>query len=385
MLVPNLVHGSGQGAAVPAIPIAAYNISGSFATAAMVGAVLTLGQLVFALPAGWFVSRYGEKAAMIVSAVVTAAGAVAASFAASLPVLVVSVFLMGSGVAVFTMARHVWVTIAVSVEVRGRALALVAGSHRLGMLVGPFLAAGAFAVTQEVDSAFVVVAVTSLLIVLVVAFISFPAGRAPEGAEEAPRVLTTLWQQRGVLVRLGLVASIVSTMRTTRRIVVPLAGVALGLSDVTIALIVGFAAAIDFSLFYVGGLMTDRIGRLRVALPALIGFGLSYLVIATAGYLPGSTTWFVVAAMVMGVGNGISSGLVATMGSDLADPRHPAAFLSSWRLVSEVGPSLAPVAVAGLTAALSLGAACAALGALAMYGAAVLPRYARRYLPAAVR
>lgn len=386
-LIPNLLHGMGQGAVVPAIPIAALEISGSYATAVAAGAMLTFGQLVAALPAGSFVNRFSEKIAMLAAGAVTAVGGVCAFLATTLPTLMLGVFFVGCGIAVFQMARHTWITVAVPVAVRGRSLSLVAGFNRLGMLVGPFLAAAAFAAAGEVSSAFIAVVITSALLIILVAFTRFPAEQplAEEDSSATPRVFPTMWENRGALRSVGLLISIVSTMRTTGRILVPLVGVALGMDAVTIALIVGYAAALDFSLFYVGGLIIDRLGRLWVAVPTLILFGVSHVVLAAADRLPAGSVWFVSAVVAMAIGNGISAGVIATMGSDLADPRKPAVFLGSWRLVTQLGPSLAPLTIAGLTATASLGAGCAAAGGLALFGAAALPRYVRKYLPTSPR
>jgi MFS family permease len=387
VLAPNLLHGTGQGAVIPVIPLAAIDVGGTYATAAVAAAMLTVGQLVLALPAGSLVNRFNEKTAMLVAGVVTAVGGVVAFLASTLAILMVSIFVMGSGVAVFQLARHAWITTAVPVAVRGRSLSLVAGFNRLGMLAGPFIAAATIAAAGEVASAFITVVVTSALLVILVAFARFPAeDKWPEGdSGEVAGVLSTMVENRRVLATLGLLISVVSTMRTTRRIFVPLVGVALGMDAITISLIVGFSAAIDFSLFYVGGVIIDRLGRLWVAIPTLVIFGVTHLVIAVAERLPAGSIWFIAAAMLMAVGNGISAGLVATVGSDLADPRRPAAFLGSWRLVSEIGPSLAPLAIAGLIAKVSLGVGSAAAGGLAIFAAMLLPHYMRRYLPPSVR
>ncbi len=387
VLAPNLLHGTGQGAVIPVIPLAAIDVGGTYATAAVAAAMLTVGQLVLALPAGSLVNRFNEKTAMLVAGVVTAVGGVVALLASTLAILMLSIFVMGSGVAVFQLARHAWITTAVPVAVRGRSLSLVAGFNRLGMLAGPFIAAATIAAAGEVASAFITVVVTSALLVILVAFARFPTeDKWPEGdSEEAAGVLSTMVENRRVLATLGLLISVVSTMRTTRRIFVPLVGVALGMDAITISLIVGFSAAIDFSLFYVGGVIIDRLGRLWVAIPTLVIFGVTHLVIAVADRLPAGSIWFIAAAMLMAVGNGISAGLVATVGSDLADPRRPAAFLGSWRLVSEIGPSLAPLAIAGLIAKVSLGVGSAAAGGLALFAAMLLPHYMRRYLPPSVR
>ena len=184
-----------------------------------------------------------------------------------------------------------------------------------------------------------------------------------------------------VLLRLGAVTSILGPVRMTRKIFVPLVGVALGMDAVSVALLVGVAAGIDFALTYLGGIIIDRWGRLWVALPPMIIFGITHAVMAVAGYLPGSQIWFIAAVLLMAAGNGISAGVVATMGSDLADPHNPGPFLGSWRLVTDFAPSLAPLAISGLVAVASLSVACGAAAALAIVGAILLPRYVHRYLP----
>ena len=382
-----LASRDGAGRGIPVIPLAAIDVGGTYATAAVAAAMLTVGQLVLALPAGSLVNRFNEKTAMLVAGIVTAVGGVVALLSSTLAILMLSIFVMGSGVAVFQLARHAWITTAVPVAVRGRSLSLVAGFNRLGMLAGPFFAAATIAAAGEVASAFITVVVTSALLVILVAFARFPTeDKWPEGdSEEAAGVLSTMVENRRVLATLGLLISVVSTMRTTRRIFVPLVGVALGMDAITISLIVGFSAAIDFSLFYVGGVIIDRLGRLWVAIPTLVIFGVTHLVIAVADRLPAGSIWFIAAAMLMAVGNGISAGLVATVrlrSCRSAQTRRFPWFLAS---VSEIGPSLAPLAIAGLIAKVSLGVGSAAAGGLALFAAMLLPHYMRRYLPPSVR
>jgi MFS family permease len=379
-LIPNVLHGSGQGAAIPVIPLTAVSLTGSAAMAALVAAMLTVGQVVLALPAGWLVGRFGERRAMLASTGATGLGGLGAYLAPSLPALAASAFLIGSGVAVFMMARHAWVTVAVPVEVRGRSLSALAGATRLGMFAGPFLAAAAFQITGGVRGGFLVVVVTSVLLVVVVTLASFPDGDR-DVVEERPRVLRTLWDRRDVLLTLGLTMSVVTTMRNTRRVLVPLVGAAIGMDDTTITVVVGIASGLDFSLFYLGGVVTDRWGRLAVAVPALVAFGLSHLGLGLATQVAGGVWWYLSSTFVMAVANGWSGGVVATMGSDLADSRSPAPFLSSWRLTTDLGGSVAPVAVAALVGALSLSAACAVFAVVAAAAAGVLPPCVRKYLP----
>lgn len=385
ILVPNALLGAGQGALGTAIPIAAIQMGASYSVASLIAAMLTVGVLVSTLPAGWLVARVSEKWAMFAAALASLVAALTAYLAPNLGVLVVAVTVMGAGTSVFAMGRHTWVTTSTPASTRGRVISTMAGMFRLGVMVGPFLAALSFAITHDAKSAFVAVAITSAGICVVVAAARFPAATPRSGGETPPGAFRTVWRHRGVLARLGTLVAVIAMMREARRIVLPLVGVAVGLSEVRVALVIGVASALDFSLFYLGGSMTDRLGRLWVAIPALVSFGSSFVLIAVIDLLPWSTTWYVVAALVMSVGNGISAGIVGTVGSDLAQSRGPAAFLSSWRLITDGGAAVAPLGVAGITAVASVGAACVVLAVTALGAAWALPRQFRRWLPPDVR
>ena len=58
--------------------------------------------------------------------------------------------------------------------------------------------------------------------------------------------------------------------------------------------------------------------------------------------------------MVLGVGNGLSSGILLTLGADVAPRDDPAPFLGSWRTLTDAGGAITPLIVSGLTAAFSL-------------------------------
>src|SRR5690606_21647750 len=125
----------------------------------------------------------------------------------------------------------------------------------------------------------------------------------------------------------------------------------------------------------------DRWGRMWTALPSMIGLGLGHLVLAFTHDVAGSVVWFIVIAMVLGIANGFGSGLLMTIGADLADKDDPAPFLGAWRFMGDAGGAASPLALAGLTALVSLSFASAAMGVLGLLGAGILWRYLPRYVP----
>lgn len=372
VLLPNVLYGVGQGAALPAVPLAALEMTGSPGIAATVAAALGIGQAIVALPSGWVVTTFGERRAMLLSTLITGLGGVGAFAATSMAVFVVSAVLIGSGVAVFTMARHAWITSEVAPTARARALAAVAGSTRLGMCAGPFAAAAVVHFLGGAQAAFLVVVASALVLAVTVAAVKFPSTVVREGTA-ADGVLRTMWSRRGVLLTIGMTISIITTMRNVRRVLLPVVGVMIGLDAVAVSVLVGIASGVDFAVFYVGGVVADRWGRAAVVVPTFAAFGFAHvgLVVALAGVAP--TAWYLTGTMVMALANGFSAGIVATVGSDLADQRAPAAFLSSWRMTTDLVGALAPLVVTAVAVS-SVGLACIVMAGLALLGGAFLPR-----------
>ncbi|WP_396426472.1 hypothetical protein [Leucobacter luti] len=81
---------------------------------------------------------------------------------------------------------------------------------------------------------------------------------------------------------------------------------------------VGIAGTVDFALFYTSGQVMDRFGRLWAALPATIGMAVAFLGLSLTHDSPDALTWLLICAVVIGIGNGLSSGIVLTLGADLA-------------------------------------------------------------------
>lgn len=389
VLAPNLFYATGRGAVIPVIPLVAISMGASYATAALVAALLTIGELSTTLLASWLVIRIGERNAMMVGAIVSSAGALCSMLASDVAVLGIGVFLIGSASSVYLVARQAWVAVTVSARQRGRAYSLVAGSQRLGTLVGPFLTALVLTLSDHPRWAFAITigaAVGVIVILMVWPTPSEPHVDTPGQTDGAmPGVLATMWQQRRVLLRLGVAAALLAAMRTIRQILVPLWGTNLGLDAVQVTLVVGVCSTIDVALFYVGGQITDRFGRTWVSVPTMIGFAAANIGLAVSSLLPGQIAVYIAMAALMALSNAISSGVNATMGADLADPRQPAVFLGSWRLVAAIGSAGVPLLFAGITAALSLPVAVLAMGLLGLGGAGAMWRYIPRFLPRELR
>jgi MFS family permease len=131
-------------------------------------------------------------------------------------------------------------------------------------------------------------------------------------------------------------------------------------------------------LFYPGGAIMDRFGRMWVALPAMLVMGAGFLLLP----LSGTAVAIGLVACFMGLGNGISSGIVLTLGADVAPDEGRRQFLGGWRLCGDLGGVAGPGLISLVSLVLPLGAAAIALGAITWFGAAWLAKWVPVYDPA---
>lgn len=412
---PTVLFALGEGAVIPLIPVIAAQLGADVASAALVASALVVGQLCGNIPAGWAVARVGERLTMVIAGVVSLGGVVGMALAPSLGIFALAVFLIGFCAAAFGLARHSFMTTRVPVAFRARALSLLGGTFRLGMFVGPFVAAGLLALFGDEHATiwfFGGCLVATVLLVLlgpdpekqflmpqeqaardasvdtedtgepVTGSIRLPR-RETSGAGRGTGVIRTMWRHRRVLSTLGLAAASLSAVRSARQVVLPLWGVSIGLDAQTIALVVGISGAIDFALFYASGQVMDRFGRLWAALPAMILMGAGFVALAFTHDLPQAAMWFAMFAAVLGVGNGLSSGILLTLGADVAPKADPAPFLGSWRTLTDAGGAAAPLLVSGIAALASLSVATGIMGAIGLVGAFAFVRWVPRYVPRA--
>lgn len=392
--LPTLLFAIGEGAIIPIIPVVANNLGASLAVAGLIAAMVMLGRLVGDIPSGWVVSRIGERNAMIYAALLCVVGLIAAMASPNPVVLGFGILLIGLATAVFGLARHAFMTSFVPARYRARALSSLGGTFRLGYFIGPFISAAVIHLTGNTQAVFWIYIVACLSAALVLLFLPDPAAtfgsvRTRSGlcegeefvAQEAHGLFHTIWTSRGVLVKLGSGAALSGAMRASRQVILPLWAVSIGISDTNTALIIGLAGGVDFALFYTSGQVMDRFGRLWTALPSMIGLGLGHLMLAFTHAVPGRVEWFIAAAAVLSLANGIGSGLLMTLGADLADKNNPAPFLGAWRFTGDAGGAAAPLAISALTALVSISLASGIMGVFGLIGAGVLGRYLPRYLP----
>ncbi|WP_407850598.1 MFS transporter [Bordetella petrii] len=376
---PTILYGVSNGAILPVVALSARELDASVAVSGLIVALIGIGSLVSNIPAALITSRHGERRSMMGAAALSVVALLLCIFATHALMLAVGVFLVGMASSVFMLARQTYMIDAVPAYMRARALSTLAGTMRIGVFVGPFAGAGLIHF-MGLQGAYWVAAVAMAgagVIAYLAPDMSAP-GRGGDKAAAKPRVLDVARQHSRVFLTLGLGILLVSAVRASRQVVIPLWADHLGINPTTTSIIYGLVAAIDMSVFYPAGTLMDRRGRLWVAVPSTLLMGLA--LIGTS--LTTGVVGFLIVSMMLGMGNGIGSGIVMTLGADAAPPAARTEFLGIWRLVSDLGSSLGPVVLSAITALVSLTAAVAAMGGFGLAAAAVFWRWLPRGNPA---
>jgi MFS family permease len=375
---PTILIAVGQGAILPLVALSARALGASVGMAAFIVALIGIGQLLGDLPAGALAARIGEKRALIAACALDAAALLGAFVAKSVVILALAIAVTGVAGAVFNLARHAYLTEAIPIPMRARALSTLGGTFRIGLFIGPLIAA-AIVTRWSIAAAYGFAAVMSLAAATLTAFL--PDVTRKTARNDAGRrhrsVMSVLAEHRHILLTLGLGILVISAARATRQSIVPLWAESIGVDAATTSVIFGISAAVDMLLFYPGGAIMDRFGRVYVAVPSMIVLGLGFLLLPLTS---AATTVGLVAAL-MGFGNGISSGVVLTLGADASPSQDRAQFLAGWRLCSDLGNAAGPLVISAVSALASLALAAVTMGLITWAGSAWLIKWVPRYAP----
>ena len=377
VFLPTLLFETGQGAITPIVALNAHELGGSVGVAALVLALLGLGQIAGDVPAGILAARLGDRTAMLVASGVAVLTLTGCLLARDVLLLGVCVAATGMTNSVFHLARQSYLTDAIPPRLRSRALSTLGGTARIGAFFGPFVGAAVLHGGAPARQAYWIGLVAALAAGLVVLLVPDVAGETPD--RWAPRASTrsVLATHRRLFATLGMAALMVSAVRATRQTVLPLWASHIGLDAATTSLVFGIAGAVDMLLFYPSGKVMDRFGRLPVAVPSMLVLGLSEAALPlTHGVLS-----LTVVAMAMGFGNGIGSGMLMTIGADAAPIGARSQFLGIWRFCADSGNAGGPLAVSAIAALGSLAAGIVTMGAVGLAAVLALLRWVPRYSP----
>lgn len=369
VFLPSFLFSTAEYGILPSIPASAILLGADLATAGAVTGTLMIGRLCAEIPAAKIVDAIGERKAMIWASAASALGILFSLFALNLFMLGAGVFIVGASAAIFGLARLGWMTEHVPIEYRARSLSILGGMFRAGSFAGPVIGAWIifnYSVTEVFYLPLILCAVTAFILMVVKSEEDVP--NSASSLAKTYRVAKREWKK---LATLGAASSILTALRGTRMVGLPLIAIDLELPADQASLFIGIAGALDFALFYLSGQIMDKFGRIFAAVPTLIGLGITHLIVGIA--VDSST--FLLLALLMSLANGIGSGVIMVLGADLAPKDKRNEFLASYRVLIDVGDAAAPPILAVLVYSIGLTAGMAAFGVLGFVGAGLMFKY----------
>jgi MFS family permease len=376
---PSFLLSFGQGLLIPVLPAFAEDQFG--ATEALIGVAIAsrhIGTMAFDVPAGVFVGRFGLRPTMLGGVILFGIAALIAAVSPNFTVLVIGRVLAGVSFALWSISRHVYIAQAVPVASRGKALSLFGGVSRVATILGP-LAGGLLARYVDQTAPFFAQAVVAAITAgLVLYTFRGTIDTLSDGAKHSilPVLGHTLADHRQIFATAGTAAIILQFMRQAREFIIPVHGGNLGLDEAEIGYVTTVSFAIDSMMFPLVGYVMDRWGRKFTGVPAYLTLAAGLAVIPFAG----SFSALMLVGVLAGLGNGLSSGFVLTLGSDFAPRENPGEFLGVWRFISDGGGASGPLVVGGLAQAFSLGTASVVTGGFGVAGALILVTMVRETL-----
>jgi MFS family permease len=344
--LPTALLAFGQGILLVTIPVYAASLGIAYTAVSVITAAAAIGTLVTDVPAGVVLQRIGLRRSMLIGSGMVVTGSLALALPMSVEAMVVLRVMAGIGTALWGLSRHAFIAQSIPVAQRGRAIAMFGGINRVGTFGGPIL--GGFVATGAgIRFSFVAAGVLGLFaLIAAVRFIPDDAGhlvRKKGDARQRWKVVgATIREHRADLTAAGIAQLFAQMIRQGRQLLVPLIGTQqLGLSAAEVGTVITISAIVDMSMFFPAGFVMDRFGRKFASVPSFAIMALGILLVPFA-----DSFWTLAGAgIVIGLGNGLGSGSMMTLGADLSPPGATGEFLGVWRLIGDLGAVLGPIAV----------------------------------------
>ncbi len=365
--LPSLIMSFGRGLLIPILPLYATSFDSSYALVGLVLSGEAIGLLLADLPAGALLRRLERRTGMVLGVGLVGLAALAMFFTQSLwQVFWVQVF-SGLGGALWNLSRHAYITEVTKSAERGRAIALFGGTNRIGSFAGPAVG-GLLAAAFGLHAPFLLVALLAGLTAVLAGLFTEKPAIASSGLPPRRALLGLVREHARVLSVAGLGQLLAQMIRAARSVLIPLYGAnVIGLGVDAVGWLMSISAFVDMAMFYPAGLLMDRRGRKYAIVPSFALQGVGMLLVP----LTGSFLALLLASSLIGFANGLSSGSMMTLGSDLAPPGSLGEFLGVWRLIGDGGATGGPLLVGVVAQLLALPSAALVMGVVGLAAAAV--------------
>jgi len=373
LYIPTLLIMFGYGMVIPVLPLFARSLGAGLGITGLIVSMRGAGALLFDLPAGAIISRVGKLPALVLSSAAAVAAAAATGIIRRPVPLALLTVAMGAVHVLWVLSIQTHLRQNLPSHRRGRVMSLVGGTSRAGWVLGPIVGGyvGKLFGLHVVYFGQAILCFCALIVLLIGSH--HYRCRAIERKGESFRApgipfLRTVQGNWRAFLLVGLVVITLQLLRSGRQTILPLWGQRIGLDVAAIGLIFGLSRAVELFLFYPAGVLMDRLGRKWASVPCILILSLGLALIPTTGGFPG----LFIVSVIAGIGNGLGSGTVLTLGADLSPRSSTGEFLGIWHLMSDVGAMSGPLLIGSVAQALGLQVAPLLIAGFGLVGAWIM-------------
>ena len=331
-------------------PLFAYDLSQSFLLVALVSAISAAPRSFTGPLTGYLTDRFGRKWFVILGAVIHIAALIGQyNSTAYVPYLLMEL-LAGLGIGTWMTASNALMADYTQLATRGRAVALRQTSSRAGTLMGP-LVAGLVAITGDLRDVFLFIAACKVAVIVVtLLWVRDSRGR--------PRPVSSPTSHGGVLQRLNLamfrsrafLVLIIATFSVNLvtggtgvfRTFFPVQGAnAAGLDEARVGTLIMFSGILALAAAIPAGIASDRIGRKRTMIFALLATSLAVWMMSGLSDFESA----LLAVLAFGLAEAFATGTNQVYAMDLAPHDRRGAFLGVWSLSMIAGQVFGPIVI----------------------------------------
>ncbi len=370
----------------PVLPLLAQELGADFAMVGITVSAMTFGMLLTDLPGGIVLSRLGERKTMLLGTFTAGLGGVAMLWVENVAQAILLRMLLGVGFSLFALARHTYIAERVPVGDRGQATAMFGGVARAARLAGPFIG-GTVAYQLNLRAPFALIG--GLWFFTFLAVFAYMPKTQPIITDQPVTIanytaqIGRTWREHWrILLSAGTGQFLAQLVRRGRSTIIPLFGKnVLGLDVDEIGLVMSIAQGFDTALFYPAGVLMDRFGRKFAIIPSFLLQALGFIL------LPFTTSFWTLTMVtsMIGLGSGIGSGTMMTLGADLSPRYERSTFLGTWRMMGSAGFTASPIIIGTIADALSLTEASMVIGGLGLMSSFLFARFVPETLKKKIR
>ena len=334
--IPAFLTSFCMGMLAPTIPAKVDLIGGTAFIIGLAVGAQGLGEAFFSIPTGLLINKFGNKKIMLIGmAGLSISGSLSGLFQNNLA-LYFALFSLGTFYGFFSLSRHSFMTQIVPSEYRGKAFSRFGGINRIGWFFGPVIG-GFTAGSIGIDIPFYIISIVALFTTILIFFTTEPTNEnlIQNNEIKPPTFKETILDNKKSFTIGGSGHFIMQFLRQCRHVLIPIWAFSIGLGVEELGLIQSISAAIDMTLFYPVGLIMDKYGRKWTSVPSIILLSLGFIFMTYVDSFNG----LMLVGLLLGFANGLGSGAMLTLGSDLSPKNQPGSFLGIWRLFGWSGNS----------------------------------------------